>query len=71
MMQQVDSLLRSVQGFLLRWQSNPGSTYQIETSEDLKFWETLETLTGAAGTTTERVLPAGSASSRFWRVTCP
>ncbi|MEY4569151.1 MAG: hypothetical protein RLZZ398_590 [Verrucomicrobiota bacterium] len=59
------------QGFLLRWQSSRGRTYRIETSADLKSWQTVETITGAAGTTTERVLPLGNDTKRYWRVVRP
>ena len=59
------------EGFLLRWQSSPGRTYRIETSTDLKSWQTVETITGAAGTTTERVLPLGNDPNRYWRVVRP
>jgi hypothetical protein len=62
---------RTPQGFLLKWQSNPGSSYRIETTTDLKTWQALETLSGASGTTTERVLPMGTSPSRFWRVVRP
>ena len=62
---------RVPQGFLLAWESNPGTTYTIETSLNLKNWQPLETLSGAAGTTTERVLTTGPAATRFWRVVRP
>lgn len=59
------------QGFLLAWESNPGTTYKIETSENLKIWTTLETLTGATGATTERTLSRAGSTARFWRVVRP
>ncbi len=59
------------QGFLLAWESNPGTTYKIETSENLKIWTTLETLTGATGTITERTLSRSGSTTRFWRIARP
>lgn len=62
---------RKPQGFHLRWQSNPGSSYRIETSTTMSQWQVIETLQGAAGMTTERYFPLGSEERRFWRIVRP
>lgn len=59
------------QGFLLRWESNPGSIYRIETSQNLQTWQVIETMQGAAGNRTERVFLMSNEARRFWRVVRP
>ncbi|MEK7949922.1 hypothetical protein [Luteolibacter soli] len=53
----------------LEWQSNPGSSYRIETSDKLDNWQPVETLAGSMDrglTTRSAPIPAGP--KRFWRV---
>jgi hypothetical protein len=59
------------QGFFMKWESNPGSSYRIETSTTLLEWQTVETLQGASGSTTEKFFPVGADTRRFWRVIRP
>ena len=59
------------QGYQLLWQSTPGRTYQVETSTNLQSWQILETITGAVGTTTERIMPIGNDPNRYWRIVRP
>ncbi len=57
------------QGFLLRWEANPGTTYQIMESTDLKFWQPAATLTAPANATTaETTLPTGNAAAKYWKI---
>lgn len=55
--------------FQLAWESNPGSSYQIETSINLTHWTPLGLVTASAtsGITT-RSLTLDAAPRRFWRV---
>ncbi|HEY1121257.1 MAG TPA: hypothetical protein VGE67_06635 [Haloferula sp.] len=53
----------------LGWESNPGSSYRIETSDTLSGWQPVETLAGRVDrglTTRSLTVPAGT--RRFWRV---
>ncbi len=61
----------NAQGFLLRWESNPGTSYRIETSVNLQSWQVLETVLGAAGDRSERLFPITNEARRFWRVMRP
>ncbi|MCF7676309.1 MAG: hypothetical protein K9N23_19610 [Akkermansiaceae bacterium] len=59
----------TAEGFLLVWQSNPGSTYQIMESMDLKTWTVVETTLGSiTGPVTQRLLPTANASHKFWQI---
>jgi hypothetical protein len=53
----------------LEWESNPGSSYRIETSDKLSGWQPVETLAGKTdrGLTTRSVSFAAG-PQRFWRV---
>jgi hypothetical protein len=55
--------------FQLAWESNPGSSYQVETSINLTKWTPLG-LVNASSTSgiTTQSLPLDAAPSRFWRV---
>ncbi len=59
------------QGFFLKWESNPGSSYRVETSTTLTIWQAVETLQGSAGVSTEKFFPVGADARRFWRVVRP
>lgn len=62
----------TAEGFVLAWESNPGSTYQILESDDLKSWQPVVTVAGnPAAATTQRVLPTDTRPARFWRVVRP
>ncbi|MFD0895564.1 hypothetical protein KBB96_19475 [Luteolibacter ambystomatis] len=54
----------------LRWQSNPGSSYRVETSVDLSIWIPLETNPGpaAAGLATRTYPFVSGEKARYWRV---
>ncbi len=55
-------------GFVLAWESNPGSLYEIRTSTDLTTWTTLENaVPEPAAAHTRRILPAGG-PRRFYQV---
>lgn len=55
--------------FQLAWESNPGSTYRIETSTDLALWTSLGTVTAAPTLgVTAQALSLDGAAKRFWRV---
>jgi hypothetical protein len=57
------------QGFLLRWEANPGSTYQIMESTDLEFWQPAATLTAPVTATTAGILlPTGNAPAKYWKI---
>jgi len=57
------------QGFLLAWESNPGSTYQIVESTDLTTWQPVASLTGAPdAAVTRRSLPTADAPAKYWRI---
>lgn len=53
----------------LEWESNPGSSYRIETSDKLSGWQPVETLAGKTdrGLTTRSVSFAAG-PQRFWRI---
>jgi hypothetical protein len=59
------------QAFFMKWESNPGSSYRIETSTTMREWQSLETLQGAAGVSTQKFYPLGTDVRRFWRVLRP
>ena len=60
------------QGFTLTWDSNPGSTYQIMESTDLKTWQLARTVPGnLTGTTTQTVMPMTGSPAKFWQVARP
>jgi hypothetical protein len=55
--------------FILAWESNPGSSYRVETGTGLGDWQPLETLAGRNDRgITERSYPTGGSDRRFWRV---
>jgi hypothetical protein len=59
-------------GFALVWDSNPGSTYQIMESTDLKNWQPAATVTGnPGGATTQALLPVTGSPARFWQIVRP
>ena len=60
------------QGFALAWDSNPGSTYQIMESTDLKSWRLAETLPGnPTAATTQVLLPMTASPAKFWQIVRP
>ena len=60
------------QGFLLRWESNPGTVYQILESTDLKSWQPAATLTtSTSSAVSEILLPTGGSRTKFWKVGRP
>jgi hypothetical protein len=60
---------RVADAFQLAWESNPGSTYRIETSTDLAVWTSLGTVTAAPALgVTAQALSLDGAARRFWRV---
>jgi hypothetical protein len=60
------------QGFALGWDSNPGSTYQIMESTDLKSWRLAETLPGnPTAATTQALLPMTASPAKFWQIVRP
>jgi hypothetical protein len=60
------------QGFALAWDSNPGSTYQIMESTDLKYWRLAETLPGnPAAAATQVLLPMTASPTKFWQIVRP
>jgi hypothetical protein len=55
--------------FQLGWESNPGSSYRIETSTELGVWTPVQTLTGnQTSSYTEISLPLSGAAQQFWRI---
>jgi hypothetical protein len=59
-------------GFALAWDSNPGSTYQIMESTDLKTWHPVATLPGnPTGALTRIVMPMTVSPANFWQVVRP
>lgn len=57
------------QGFLLAWESNPGTVYQIMESTDLTTWLPAAVLTGAPdAAVTRQVLPTAGAPAKYWRI---
>lgn len=62
----------TAQGFQLAWESNPGSSYQIMESVDLKTWTLAATAAGSPSSMiTRQTLPTGGATRKFWRVERP
>ncbi|MBB5352723.1 hypothetical protein HNR46_002971 [Haloferula luteola] len=56
-------------GIRLHWESNPGSTYQVETSSTLVDWEIAETIAGSpTGSLTEWISPPTTETHRYWRI---
>jgi hypothetical protein len=53
--------------YQLGWESNPGSSYRIETSTQLGVWTAVQTLTGNQTNNYTEVSLSGSAQ-QFWRV---
>jgi hypothetical protein len=57
------------QGFLLRWEANPGTTYQILESTNLGSWHPAATLTApATAITAELLLPTGNTPAKYWKI---
>lgn len=55
--------------FQLGWESNPGSSYRIETSAELSIWTPVQTLLGnPTRSYTEVSLPVSGAAQQFWRI---
>jgi hypothetical protein len=55
--------------YQLGWESNPGSSYRIETSTELGVWTAVQTLTGnQTSSYTEVSLPLSGSAQQFWRV---
>ena len=55
--------------FQIAWESNPGSTYRIETATTLNGWMPIDTVTAAPDRAiTSLALALGSSPQRFWRV---
>ncbi len=55
--------------FRVEWQSNPGSSYRIETSTTLDGWQPAATMSGnPAGAATVWTTPLPGDPKRFWRV---
>jgi hypothetical protein len=55
--------------YQLGWESNPGSSYRIETSTELSVWTAVQTLPGnQTSNYTEVSLPLSSSTQQFWRV---
>lgn len=57
-------------GVQIQWQTNPGSSYRVETSTDLAVWTPLETDPGpsAAGLATRSYPFVSGEKGRYWRV---
>lgn len=55
--------------FILKWESNPGNSYRVETSDALGIWQPLQTTVGSPTTgALERSFLMSNESHRFWRV---
>jgi hypothetical protein len=55
--------------YQLGWESNPGSSYRIETSTQLDVWTPVQTVSGnLTSNYTEITLALSGASQQFWRV---
>ncbi len=56
-------------GFILGWESNPGATYGIETSDAMVTWTPVQTVLGTPTSGyTEVTLPLNGLQKQFWRV---
>lgn len=56
-------------GFVLAWESNPGSRYRIESSTGLSDWTPGDPFAGSsAGGVTQRSFPLDDAPRKFWRI---
>ena len=55
--------------FILGWESNPGTTYGIETSDTMVTWTPVQTVLGIPTSHyTEATLPLNGLQKQFWRV---
>jgi len=57
-------MVRTSQGIFLTWNTQPGATYQVQTTTDLKTWVNFGATRFAAGTT-DSIHVSGSASSYY------
>ncbi len=59
----------SAGAFRLKWETNPGSQYRVETATTLGSWTSLETFAGVSNRgLTERAYPLVNEPKRFWRI---
>jgi hypothetical protein len=61
-------IMRSAQGFFLGWNPQPGHTYQVQSSTDLRTWVNLGSPRFAAGT--EDSIYLGGSNRAYYRVLC-